>query len=321
MPLISVIIPVFNGEKTIKETINSVLEQTFSDFEIIVIDDGSKDSTVNVLESISDSRLKVFSYPNGGVSVSRDRGLSHASGDFIAFLDADDLWTPDKLEAQFNALQANPQAAVAYSWVNYITQSGEFFRLGNHVNANGDVYERMLIQNLVENGSNFLIRRQALIEVGGFNPALTPAEDWDMGLRLAARYHFVVVPAVQILYRMSSSSGSANVLRMESASVKVIEEAFKQAPPSLQHLKRRSLATLYHYLTFKTIEVAFKQQDGLVAARFFWNATINDLFVLRQPKTILTAMFKIAAVVSLPPQQSRSLITTTKQMLMKWNYL
>lgn len=317
MPLISVIIPVFNGEKTIKETIQSVLGQTFSDFEIVVIDDGSTDATLSVLASIHDPRLKIFSYPNSGVAVSRNRGFSHASGEFIAFLDADDLWVPDKLEAQFKALQANPQAAVAYSWVNYITQSGEFFRSGNYVNANGNVYPQMLVQSLLENGSNPLIHRNALTEVGGFDQELCPAEDWDMWLRLAVRYHFVVVPAPQILYRMSASSGSANVLKMEASGLRFIEKAYRQAPASLQRLKRRSLATFYHYLTFKTIEVFSKRQDGLIAARFFWNATINDLSVLWQLKTLLKAFFKVFVVISLPPKQARTVLTTTKQLLLQ----
>jgi glycosyltransferase involved in cell wall biosynthesis len=120
MPLISVIIPVYNGEKTIKETIEAVLNQTFSDFELIVINDGSQDSTLDIVSSIQEARIKVFSYPNAGQAISRNRGLSHACGEFIAFLDADDLWTPDKLEAQLKALQANPQAGVAYSWTAWI---------------------------------------------------------------------------------------------------------------------------------------------------------------------------------------------------------
>src|SRR5919199_5480676 len=109
MPLISVVIPAYNSEKTIQETIKSVLKQSFKNLELIVIDDGSKDSTFDIVSSFSDSRLRVFSYLNAGVSASRNRGLAKAAGEFISFLDADDLWTPDKLEAQLKALEANPQ--------------------------------------------------------------------------------------------------------------------------------------------------------------------------------------------------------------------
>ncbi|HBL15031.1 MAG TPA: glycosyl transferase family A, partial [Cyanobacteria bacterium UBA11162] len=110
-------------EKTIKETIESILNQTFVDFELIVINDGSTDSTVDIVTSIQDSRLQVFSYPNAGLAASRNRGIDRATGKYISFIDADDLWTPDKLERQLKALEENPQAAVAYSWTDCIDES------------------------------------------------------------------------------------------------------------------------------------------------------------------------------------------------------
>lgn len=113
MPTISVIIPVYNGQKTIKETIQSVLNQTFADWELIIVNDGSQDATLEIINSINDYRIKVFSYSNAGVSSSRNRGIDQAQGEFISFLDADDLWTPDKLKEQLKALQENPQAALA----------------------------------------------------------------------------------------------------------------------------------------------------------------------------------------------------------------
>jgi glycosyltransferase involved in cell wall biosynthesis len=317
MPLISVIVPVFNGEKTIKTTIDSVLNQTFDDLELIVIDDGSKDSTLSVVSSVKDPRLKVFFYENAGVADSRNRGFSHASGEFISFLDADDLWTPDKLEAQLKALQENPLAAVAYSWVNYIDQSGQFLRAGNYIIANGDIYRIMLVHNPLENGSNPLIRRQAFAETGGFNQNLSPSEDWDMWLRLSARYHFICVPIPQILYRMSSSSASSNVLRMENAALKVVKNAFNQVPQSMQYLKRHSLATLYHYLTFKAVESPTARRDGLIAARFFLQALRYDLSALWQWKTMLKALFKIAVVILLTPKQSQAMLNVIRQILRK----
>lgn len=317
MPVISVIIPVFNGEKTIKETIQSVLNQTFTDLEVIVINDGSQDSTLSVVSSIEDPRLKVFSYENAGVANSRNRGFSHASGEFISFLDADDLWTPDKLEAQLKALQAHPQAAVAYSWVDYIDQSGKFFYAGNHITANGNIYEKLLLHNLLENGSNPLIHKQAFAKVGSFDQTLSSAADWDMWLRLSARYEFVAVPSSQVLYRVSTHSMSSNALKMETESLQLIEKAFNQAPKSLQHRKKHSLSFLYRYLTFNSLGSPPNRQDGLLAARFLWNAIANDLSVLLEWKRMLTALVKIGIFISLPPKQSQAFMMTTKQLLMK----
>jgi glycosyltransferase involved in cell wall biosynthesis len=126
-PTISVIIPAYNAERTILETIASVQQQTFSNFELIVINDGSTDRTLELLNSLEDPRLKIFSYSNGGLPVARNRGIYHATGEFITFLDADDLWTPDKLELQLTALQQHSEAGVAYSWTHYMDEKGESF--------------------------------------------------------------------------------------------------------------------------------------------------------------------------------------------------
>ena len=301
MPHISVIVPVYNGEKTIRETVESVLNQTWQDFEIIIINDGSQDRTLDVISGIQDSRIKVFSYPNAGQAASRNRGIGKASGEYIAFLDADDLWTADKLEAQYQALQENPEAKVAYSWSNHIDESGKFLRTGSHVTANGNVYERLLLLNFFEHGSNPLIHKQAFVEVGGFDESLPPTEDWDMWLRLAARYHFVAVSSPQILYRVYNNSASSNVFRLSSACMTVIERAFNQAPASLQYVKPYSIANISKYITYKALEGSPSRERGLVAARFFWKAILNDLAMLPPKRDFFKIWLKIAAVVLLPP--------------------
>ncbi len=313
MPLISVIIPAYNAEKTIRETIESVLNQTFQDFEIIVINDGSQDATLEIISSIKDPRLKVFSYPNAKQAASRNKGFAHSIGEFIAFLDADDLWTANKLEAQLKALQDNPQAAVVYSWSHCIDESGQFLREASHSTTNGDVYAKLLLCDFLDNGSNPLIRRQALIEVGGFDESLPPAEDWDMWLRLAARYHFVALPYPQILYRQSANSQSANLLRMASACVRVIEHNFNQAPASLQHLKMHSFANLYKYLIFRCFEQFPTRSRALVAAKFLWGAVSNDPSLL-QRRVTWKVLVTIALVVLFSPQFAQRVIRKTKRL-------
>ena len=314
MPLISVIIPVSNGERTIKETIDSVLNQTFLDFELIVINDGSQDSTLKIVSSILDPRLKVFSYPNAGLAATRNRGVSHASGEYISFIDADDLWTPDKLEAQFKALQANPQAAVAYSWTDWIDESGQFLRPGGHISVKGDVFATLLVRDFVESGSNPLIRTEALAEVGGFDESLPAVEDWDMWLRLAAGYEFVCVPSPQILYRVSSSSMSSNVWKMEAGSLQVIERAFAVAPESLQHLKREVLGSRYKYLTFKAVEGTPERKKGLAAVRFLWQMVRYDRSMLLRSQILAIVIVKIAIATLLPSQLSQALLKAAKNL-------
>ncbi|EDX76693.1 glycosyl transferase, group 2 family protein [Coleofasciculus chthonoplastes PCC 7420] len=302
MSLISVIIPLYNSETTIQETIQSVLSQTFSDLELIIINDGSTDSSLEIVSQIQDPRLQVFSYPNGGLAVSRNRGLSHASSEYISFIDADDLWTPDKLELQLKALTKNPQAAVAYSWSNCIDESSQFLRPGCHITANGNVFAQLLLVNFLENGSNPLIRRQALSEVGNFDESLPAAQDWDMWLRLAAKFHFVAIPKPQILYRVSAQSMSTNVLQLERASLQVMERALAQASESCDDLKKPSRANLYKYLTFKALEGSSVPERGLTAARFLWQSLINDPTLLKT-RVIWKVLLKIVLVTFLPQQQ------------------
>lgn len=248
MPAISVIVPAYNAERTILKTIESVQKQTFSDFELIVINDGSTDQTLELIGNLKDPRIKTFSYSNGGLPTARNRGMSHATGDFITFLDADDLWTPDKLQLQLAALQQHPEAGVAYSWSYFMDEQGDFFHTGKPVFFEGNVYTNLLVSNFLESGSNPMIRKQAIESVGKFDPTLGSCEDWDFWLRLAARWPFVVVPQPQILYRQSLSSMSSKMEVMEKYSLIVIEKAFQSAPPELQFLKNQSLANVYQFL-------------------------------------------------------------------------
>ncbi len=247
MPIISVIIPAYNAEHTITQTINSVQNQTFIDWELIIINDGSTDGTHQLVNQISDSRIKIFSYPNGGLSIARNRGINHATGEFIAFLDADDLWTEDKLELQLEALQKNPETGVAYSWTYFMEEKGEYCHTDRPLFFEGDVLANLLTDNFIASGSNPLIRRQAIESVGEFDPSVSGAADWDYWLRLAAHWQFVVVPKPQIFYRLSSSSMSSKVEFMEDCQLKAIKRAFQSAPRELQVLKNQSIASIYQY--------------------------------------------------------------------------
>jgi len=318
MPLISVIIPVYNGEKTIQQTIESVLKQSFYDFELIVINDGSQDGTLSVINNIQDQRIKVFSYPNAGQPASRNRGISLAVGDYISFIDADDIWKPDKLEAQLKALQDNPQAAVAYSWTEWIDESGQLLGRGSYITENGDVFTQLVLNDFVANGSNPLIRRQVFTTVGEFDESLTNAHDWDMWLRIAAKYQFVAVPSPQILYRKSAGSMSANVWGMEASSLRVIEKAFAQTPTSLQELKHKSIGNRYKYLTYKSLEGNLERKKGLAAVKFLCKAIQYDPSMLLRFKVISIVSLKIIVAILLPPRSAQESLSTVKQFYRKF---
>ncbi|WP_016878606.1 glycosyltransferase [Chlorogloeopsis fritschii PCC 9212] len=310
---ISVIIPAYNSQKSIQNTIESVLKQTLKNWELIIVDDGSQDSTLEVISQFTDSRIKVFSFPHAGANISRNRGLKHANGEFISFLDADDMWTPDKLELQLQALQSHPQASVAYSWTNCIDEKSQFLRRGTYITATGNVYAKLLVVNFLESGSNPLIKREALITVGGFDESLSGGQDWDLYLRLAARYEFVAVSSPQILYRISGNSLSTNVVSQEAACLTVIQRAFSHAPESLMYLRKYSMANLYKYLLCKSLEGSPEKSKNLVATKFLWKAIINDPSLLKAP-ACLKIILRILTTTLLPSQFTKILFSKIPQI-------
>jgi glycosyltransferase involved in cell wall biosynthesis len=318
LPLISVVIPVYNGERTIRCAVRSVLKQTFQDFELIVINDGSNDSTVEILSTIDDPRLRVFSFPNRGLSVSRNRGIALASGEYISFLDADDLWTTDKLEDQLNALRQKPKAAICYSFTDFIDEAGN--RLGYGINSakNGYVFPDLLAFYFVGSGSNALIRATALELTGQFDETLTAMEDWDLFLRLAADHHFVAVPKAHILYRVSDDSLSSNVLRVESEMLKVVERVYSQEPgKSFAQLKRLTLSNLYLFLASRTLKGLPNRQNGVLAARFMWRSFVNNPRVLRQLSYVSTLIFKMISATLLPTDIARAIRAVARSMVQR----
>jgi len=285
MPTVSVIIPAYNAEKTILETIESLQKQTFTDFEIIVINDGSTDSTVELLSKISDLRLKVYTFPNGGLPVARNRGIEKATGEFITFIDADDLWTPDKLESQVTALQQNPEAGVAYSWTAFINEHSEYMYAWEPLYHQGNVYPQLLIRNFISSGSNLMVRREFIEAAGKFDATLKSVEDWDYYLRLAALCPFVLVPKYQILYRRSSQSMTSKVDVMEKYILIVTERAFQLAPEELKFLKNRSLANSYRFLVQLSLAHALDEKGVKQASRNIRKSILFSPPILLERKT------------------------------------
>lgn len=263
--LISVIIPVYNSAKTIVSTINSVLQQSYSNFELIVINDGSSDRTLELLQTIQDARIKIFSYSNGGVSTARNRGIAKAKGEYISFLDADDRWTNDKLKLQWQTLQQHPQAALAYSWV-YFEYGSQPSYAETSSYYTGNVYPELLIKNFLHTASNPLIRKDIIEQISLFEPELKTCEDWEFFLRIAAQKEFILVPKVQVIYHQSTTSLTNNIQQIARDHQIVIERAFIVAPQQLQYLKQQSLGWSYKYLAQQYLKHKSDRISGLKAA-------------------------------------------------------
>lgn len=315
MPLISVIIPAYNAEKTIGKTIQSVLDQTLTDFEAIVINDGSTDQTLAVLEAIEDPRVQVFTFPNAGPQKSRNRGIEKAQGQYLAFLDADDLWTKDKLTDQFQALQDNPTAVMAYSWTNWIDGDDQVWRRGAHIAVSGRVAARLLLSDFIGSGSNPLIATNIVNELGGFDEAIRAGQDWEMWLRVASHYPVVAVPKVHVLYRKlaTSTAWSNNVERQAKGYRQVVEKTIRQSPETLQPLRHQVLGNLYKSLTVDSLERAASGKQTPLAASFVGRAIFYDPSLLRS-RVLYKAFVRVLLLALLPNAQYRSLV----KKLGKW---
>ncbi|NJR70691.1 MAG: glycosyltransferase [Synechococcales cyanobacterium CRU_2_2] len=270
VPQVSVIIPAYNAATTLPATIASVLAQTFWDFELIIINDGSTDNTAQVAESIPDPRIRVLHFENGGLATARNRGIDAAQGALLSFLDADDLWTVDKLQDQVQALADSPEAAVAYSWTDYIDEQGTFLYAGGRQHYQGDVYPALFQQNFIESGSNLMVRASVLAQVGQFEAeTIAVSEDWDLWLRLARHHTFVLIPKPQIRYRVLPQSLSSNFRRQERDTLQVLRSALGRSPQRLQPHYRASLSHLYQYLTFRSLSVGQTRRQYLSGLRFY----------------------------------------------------
>lgn len=234
-PLISVVIPVYNRGLQVLPTVESVLSQSLasasaSRLEIIVVDDGSSDETFDILKQHygRNELISLVHQSNAGVAVARNRGLQEARGEYIAFLDHDDIWLPQKLEQQLQAFQERPKVGVVYChWRDFTGESATDavnYQTLVRKTPIGNVYRQLLQWNFIVSMSVPLIRASLLQEIGGFDPAVAPNDDWDLWLRLARKTTFECVPKVLVLYRRHAEQQSQTSSRMFTTTTKVLRK-------------------------------------------------------------------------------------------------
>ncbi|HEY3496735.1 MAG TPA: glycosyltransferase [Polyangiaceae bacterium] len=232
MARISVVIPAYNAARFLERTVASVLSQTVTDLEVVIVDDGSSDDTFAIARAlcVKDDRVRAFTKPNGGVASARNYGVacSNATSEFVAFIDADDLYEPDALETLSSALGANPAAVAAHGLARFIDESDRRIREGqaedwgrNRRRVEGwrstesspeapTTLAVLAHWNSIHTPGQVLIRRSALAAVGESDPALKIAQDYDLWLRLACRGDFVFVNRALLNYRVLSTGLSSN---------------------------------------------------------------------------------------------------------------
>ncbi len=285
-PLVSAIVPAYNAELFIRDTLHSILTQTYSNLEILVVDDGSQDCTARIVEELAaqDSRVKVFRQLNKGVAAARNLAIGQSRGDYIAPIDADDIWYPEKIGKQIQRLEAMPASGCAYTWSVSIDEKGRLLDAGAPWDLEGEVFQPLVLRNFVGNASVPVFRRSAIEEVGGYNEGLRAAnaqgcEDWDLCLRVAEKYDFCVVPEYLFAYRCYNESMSCNHEVMGRSYAIVMEEIQRKHPKIPSHLYRWSKSIFYLYLTNKS-NIAGDLRSSL---RWLLKAIREDAAVLTLP--------------------------------------
>src|SRR6218665_1043878 len=231
MPAVTVIIPSFNIEQHIAQTLDSVLAQRYPDIELIVVDDGSSDGTLDIVRRYIDrfgERVRLITQANAGVSVARNHGLREARGEFIAFMDHDDVWLPDKIELQMTEFERDPSLGLVCSWfkpwlpdaAGHYPDPALFHEIkpGLDPENSGWVYTQLMIDSWVLT-SAALIRRSALERCGSFDDQLPYSEEWDLWLRLSREYRFAMLNQVTTLYRQLPSQGSRKFRELDYRSL------------------------------------------------------------------------------------------------------
>ncbi len=199
MPVVSIIIPTYNRANWIAEAVESVLNQTFRDFELLVVDDGSTDETPEVLEPFF-HQLIYIAQPNRGVSAARNTGIKHARGDYLCFLDSDDLWKPRKLEIQLEEMTRHPEFRMSYTDEVWIRRGRWANPKKRHQKYSGWIFENLLPLCIIS-PSSVLIARSVFEEVGLFDESLPAGEDYDLWLRIGSRFPILFIPQKLIVKR------------------------------------------------------------------------------------------------------------------------
>jgi glycosyltransferase involved in cell wall biosynthesis len=269
--LVSVIIPAFNAASFIRRTIDSVLAQTHTELEIIVVDDGSRDETATIVEAIArdDSRVRLHKQVNSGVSAARNAALALARGAYVAPIDADDLWHATKLEKQLACFAKSPSTVgVVYCWFAVIDEKDDvIFPRRIYHTPTGHVYPQLIIGNIVGNASTPLIRRSALSAAGGYDVSFVEGcEDLDFYLALAEHCDFGLVQEFLVGYRRSRDSMSMNIPKMTRA-IELLTSKVKQRHPTLpRQLFRWRDGNMYRYLTLHALmDRKYLRAAGLAA--------------------------------------------------------
>ncbi len=290
-PLVSIIVPAFNAAAFLGETIASVQQQTFTQWELIILDDGSTDATAAIAEQAqkNDSRIRLIRQPNAGLSTTRNRGIERSRGELIAFLDADDRWQAKKLEIHWQAFQSKPELDISFAQVEFLNLSGQPMGQFSKGACTSLQPELFLSENPTSTPSTWVVRKSVFEKVGGFCETLRHDEDLEWLIRASCTDSLCIEGIDQVLtgYRINPKGLSADLYRMEEGWQMLVQRVKSYAPDLV--CRHFSLAQAIHlrYLARHAFRLRLPPK---IAMDFMTRAMrSNPRILLMQPKrTFLT---------------------------------
>lgn len=311
MKKVSVVVPVYGVERFISDTINSVLNQTYQHYELILVDDGGHDRSIEICKSFQDSRIQIIHQDNRGLAGARNTGIRHSDGDYLAFLDGDDLWMPDKLEKHIQHLEENPDIGVSYSRSLLIDEKGK--TLGTYLMPRlKDIDTPYFFrENPIGNGSSAVIRREVFesiefqddtygtVENFYFDDCFRRAEDIECWLRISIQtsWKFEGIPEALTLYRINSSGLSASLEKQLDAWKQVLSKVSSYAPKVFQKWGNTGLAYGLRYLSRSAVRL----KNGPMAVQYINQAlTTRWQLLFEEPRRTVTTLFAAYLLLLLP---------------------
>jgi glycosyltransferase involved in cell wall biosynthesis len=312
MKLVSVIIPVYQVENYIEEAVRSVIKQTYKHLEILIVDDGSPDKSREICQQFQDNRITIITQENQGVSAARNQGIRQSQGEFLAFLDGDDLWLPQKLELHVKYLEEFSDVGMSFNGFSYINEFGKSLEISRLYKLKKIAPEIILCRNPVGNPSCVVIKRKLLEEIklkskglnniqndNYFDRELNHFEDVELWLRVALKSNWKIegIPHVLTLYRVNPKGASANF----SQQVEGLEKVLKKISFSAPELTIRYGKIVKAYTFRKDAQRAVRQRNVADATAKIRKAlSTHWQIILEDPIRTLLLLGAIFLLYSLP---------------------
>lgn len=293
-PLVSVIIPTYNRALYIEESINSVLTQTYSKLEVIIIDDGSTDDTEKIIKRICDSRLRYIYQNNRGRSNARNHGLGLSRGQFITFLDSDDLYLPRKVEMQVNYLLSQPRVGMVYTSAYCINSSGELLNSKYEATVSGLIYSQIAFYKPVTiTLPTVMVRRSVFNLAGDFDEKMDRFEDTDMWRRISKRYQIDAIPDYTCKLRTHSNNSLLNQSPelIFSALNYYVKKIMNEDEDVNIEVRRKGISRLYRYYGRALMSLPSLSREGEILFKIASNYDPAPLTFIDSSRTFFNSFY------------------------------